>query len=404
MMWRLLHVILLQAVLAVPLFHIDLNVPPRLRYHEVHRYFLQESKAMLKMIRKTLDANFSPVEQAEWLAVLKADAGDEILSELRGIVDVLNGTDDDYKVLILSNALYELESPTLCGGLLTVDHNGTVIHGRNMDYRLKFRMPGGAVEDWPNVTYEAVYLVNGVPMFTSVQWALWTGIHTGMRYGGWTFEQNTRPLNFVAKNLEAAKMGGKSFGWFVRKLMVTTPDFESALRTMNATSFMAPQFFIMAGSKPYEGAVISMDRLVANSDPNTPAVRGFGPDTWYLLQTNYDSNKLSLDPRRPATVALLDNHSAFSTSIDFVWSMILGPTLHNPLTVFSWVAVPSTNYSKVVLPGEHQPASPTETEEVLLLQKFMARSLAKSRPLYSNGKRLLRVVDNEGIHLAPADA
>merc|ERR1719409_1451193 len=73
--------------------------------------------------------------------------------------------------------------------------NGTVIHGRNMDYALHFKMPDGRKMNWPNVTYDAIMMKGGKPLIKAAMWPAMVGIHTAMRYGGWSLEQNTRQNN-----------------------------------------------------------------------------------------------------------------------------------------------------------------------------------------------------------------
>jgi len=434
-MMRLLWLASLQAVLcvkSVPRFDIDFDKPPQERYRAIHEYFKESSRAMMNSTKKNLAVHFSDAELAEWASVVKGVAGEETLQELEGILEALGLPEDDFDTLLLSNVLYELASPTLCSGVVAANPQGQVIHGRNMDYRLEFQLPNGSVEDWPNVTYEAYYFKGGKPVFMSIGWALYTGVHTGMRFGGWTFEQNTRPGNNATQNLAAGKKGGIPFGWFVKELLATVPDFQTALRKINSTSFMAPQYFIMSGSQPYEGAVVSMDRLAAESLPNTPPVRFLGPGNWYLLQTNDDVNKLPADPRRPLTNLCLLWYTTEDVNLNNIWDLMLGPTLHDYLTVFTWVAIPSTNYSKLALPGEPAPTSllqgqlterSSASEEVsavrqmlsdngfadsfsaTLAERFMANSLKKSPAILGgNGKRWHHVVTDEGISLTRADA
>lgn len=434
---RLLWLTSLQAALSVksvPRFDIDFDKPPQERYRAIHEYFRESSLAMMKSTKQNLAAHFSEAELANWTSVVKGLAGEETLQELEGILEALDLPDDDFDTLLLSNVLYELSSPTLgCSGVVAANPQGQVYHGRNMDYRLEFKLPNGTVEDWPNVTYEAYYFKGGQPVFMSIGWALYTGVHTGMRFGGWTFEQNTRPGNNATLNLAAGQKGGIPFGWFVKSLLATVPDFQTALQKINSTSFMAPQYFIMSGSQPYEGAVVSMDRLAAQSLPDTPPVRFLGPGShWYLLQTNDDVNKLPADPRRPLTNLCLLWYKSEDVNLPNIWNLMLGPTLHDYLTVFTWVAIPSTNYSKLALPGEPAPTSllqgqltePSsapdeaaalrqmlavngfaESSSATLAERFMAHSLKKSPPLLGgNGKRWRHVVTDEGISLTHGDA
>lgn len=54
-----------------------------------------------------------------------------------------NVQESHLKLLILSDMLYELQSPTMFSGVLAAESNGTVMHGRNMDYSFPFVMSDG---------------------------------------------------------------------------------------------------------------------------------------------------------------------------------------------------------------------------------------------------------------------
>ena len=377
---------LIVAVAAMPQFDINLDLPPKQRWKNVTHYYQQEMIAMLETWEPMLKSMYEPEEKAEWLE-LAVPKSEEYLQEMQGIYEELGSNHSfDVDTMHLFNLLYEMGSPTLtaCSGLLVADVNGKVIHGRNMDYAFQFKMPDGSLKDWPDVTFEANFWKNGKKIFLTIQWPMYLGAHTGMRFNGWTFEQNTRlGMNDPQLNLAAAKAGGVAYGFPVRKLLESVPDFETALQKLNATSFMAPQYFVMSGAKPYEGAIVSMDRLHAQSLSATPPVRRFSESSWYLLETNDDVNKLPQDPRRPIAESILAMHSQEDASINFVWDVIHHWPLKNHLSVFTWVAQPSTNYSQGVLRGEDPILEPEnivslfriyrETDQVQLLERFLRR-------------------------------
>merc|ERR1719421_2548449 len=115
------------------------------------------------------------------------------------------------------------------------------------------------------------------------------GVHTAMRPGGWTFEQNTRTNNDVWENFEALKAGGKLFAEEVRSIMENVASFEDAIEAVTSTNWAAPQYFVMAGALPYEGAVVTIDRGTHRL-PGTPPVQRLNAanSTWHLVQANDD--------------------------------------------------------------------------------------------------------------------
>merc|ERR1719440_2463504 len=201
---------------------------------------------------------------SEWFDVADRSFDEEATQEIEGIVLAVNDT----------SMLFEIGSPTVshgstsgCSGVLWAKEDGTVIHGRNMDYSSPFDMidkETGKIRklDLDDVTFEVVFKRNGKPLFLSTMWPGSVGIHTAMRFNGWSFEQNTR-LGFTdpPQNLEAGKLGGGHFGIVARRIMESTDSFEEALQALYNYSFMAPQYFVMSGKGAYEGAILTIDRL-----------------------------------------------------------------------------------------------------------------------------------------------
>merc|ERR1719181_2321302 len=78
---------------------------------------------------------------------------------------------------------------------------------------------------------------------------------------GWDFQQNTRSGNDMAHNLAAIRAGARFYALVVRESMLKTADYNTALKWISSASYAAPQYFVMAGGNPYEGAVLTVDRL-----------------------------------------------------------------------------------------------------------------------------------------------
>merc|ERR1740121_2562810 len=118
---------------------------------------------------------------------------------------------------------------------------------------------------------------------------------TGMRFGGWTFQQNTRRglLPDTQVTLDSMLQGGWPFGLKARRIMEQVADFEEAVEAIYTARFAAPSYFIMSGPKPYEGAVVSVDRLdqqfiyPASAAVTPPVLRlNQASGVWHILETN----------------------------------------------------------------------------------------------------------------------
>lgn len=348
---------------AIPTFNIDLDLPPEERWTKVTEYYKDEAMAMAPLLDSAIESELGN-EYETWLNLVSMEA--EYVSEIRGIlkdrIRLFNQTNIDLerevKKAVLTAHLYELAniSSPACSGVLWATSNGTVMHGRNMDYTFPFVMPDGQTKDWTDITYNAILMKDKKPFIKATMWPGSVGLHTAMRIGGWSFEQNTRHTNERQGNFEALQSGGHAFSTVVRRIMETTPDFETAKAKLYGFRFAAPQYFIMSGSRPYEGAVLTIDRLGQHhSMPQTPPIQyvGQSPSTsWHLVQTNDDLLKPALDPRRPfANYKLANMSQEFVSELHLLQFMHTVPML-NPLTAFSTVMVPATGFYTSILPND----------------------------------------------------
>lgn len=356
--------LILRCTSIVPSFDINLDEPPERRWLGVVNYYKAELVSMLDTLLPVIGKNFQD-KQAAWLGSVAFDP--EYEAELTGIARALNHGSVTVERLKFMNMLYEMESPTACTGVLWTMPNGTVVHGRNMDYEFHFSVEDRSM-NWPDVTFDATLHRGGVPLMKITQWPGAIGVHTGMRlaYGpgtGWSFQQNTRQPNLWQDNLEAAKQGGQVFGLAVRRIMETTPDFSTARAQLYNTRLMAPQYFVIGGSGPYEGSVLTMDRLGQHL-PNTPPMQHVtqGNSAWHLVQTNDDLLSPPKDDRRPTAEFLMSTQTQqVATEPENMKQLLHTPSLLNQATVFTTVMIPATGYYQTSLPADSPMAGSGES-------------------------------------------
>mmetsp|Transcript_33739 Transcript_33739/g.69067 ORF Transcript_33739/g.69067 Transcript_33739/m.69067 type:complete len:396 (-) Transcript_33739:80-1267(-) len=368
MSWLMLAVLaFFRLVEAMPTFHINLDLPPAERFHEVTARFRQDQLAILAQMKQVLKEKFAEDEVQQWVAALKAHVPEEeeFKEEIAGIAkDLAKGhaSEELYDQILLFNAVYELQFTNDCSGILAADVAGTVIHGRNLDFHFLYKMPDGNEHNFPDLAFNAIFWRQGKQLLMAPSFALFNGIHTGMRFDGWSFEQNTRFTNDHKLNLEELKRGGRLFGWTVRHYMQTIPDYKTALEKMSRSHWAAPQYFIMAGAGPFEGAVIAQDRGTGKSLADTPEIQHISKEAgvWNIVQTNDDSNKKADDPRRPLAQMMLRRQHQEDVSTSFMWRDIVSPELRNDMTVFTWVGVPKTHYWFTALRNESIPTDAFE--------------------------------------------
>lgn len=234
------------------------------------------------------------------------------------------------------------------------EKDGTVIHGRNMDYTFFFKSHD-KILNWPDVTYETIWVKDKKALFTSTGWPGHIGVSTGMRFDGWTIEQNTRKTTNRTneENLAQAKRGGQAHNIFVRKILETVPQFELAVLAFNAANLMAPLYFVMSGPGPYQGAVLTMDRGGTHQIDTPPIIRLSQKDKlWHIVQTNDDMTKEPKDIRRPIANGLLELHRQREVDPEFVLTQMRTPPMFNLATVFTWLGKVSSGERYTFLPDE----------------------------------------------------
>jgi len=164
-----------------------------------------------------------------------------------------------------------------------------------------------------------------------------------MRFGGWTFEQNARYVSTnTLLNLDALRQGFEPYSLGGRKLMDSIADFESAVNALTSMKFAAPQYFIIAGSRPYQGAAISVDRG-GKRLPTTPPVQYLqqARNKWYLVQTNDDLLMPSKDLRRKSCKDTIEAVGQQAISVESILRIMQTWPVFNQYTAYTWVASPT---------------------------------------------------------------
>jgi hypothetical protein len=339
---------------------VNLDEPPEERWRNVTDYYLSIMQPALLPWMNTYQ---DPPNKDAWLAAIKSQMPLEYLREFNGYAAQIghNLTTDR---LLLNAVGYEQSRWGGCTAVLAAMPNGTVVHGRNMD------ISGGIVVnglqyDYSDFTVNAIFMRNGKRLFQAVQWPGMIGVTTGLRFrdeapnSGWTFEQNTRfTNNDPEENLKALSQGCQAFTLVSRQAMEYAADFDTARKIFRETPFAAPQYFILAGSEPYAGSIITVDRYGKLEQGTPPEMRlrapeadSMGTHTWHLVQPNDDSNKVPIDGRRSMEEFKLTSARQADVSPKWMFQQMKADALR-PIwdnTVFTEIMVPATGYNKLVL-------------------------------------------------------
>eukprot|EP00747_Dinoflagellata_sp_TGD_P108602 gnl/TRDRNA2_/TRDRNA2_170466_c1_seq2.p1 gnl/TRDRNA2_/TRDRNA2_170466_c1~~gnl/TRDRNA2_/TRDRNA2_170466_c1_seq2.p1 ORF type:complete len:279 (-),score=74.74 gnl/TRDRNA2_/TRDRNA2_170466_c1_seq2:202-990(-) len=242
---------------------------------------------------------------------------------------------------------YEAGGTVACSGVLAAKPDGTVVHGRNLDL---------GTQDNPLEHSEIIFSKGGKPLYMVAASASGDiGMATGLRYkdengDGWSFEQNTRHPDpqqkgiFSAFNTMASKAGGVPYGWAARRIMEETPDFKTAVQKFEHTKFSAPSYFILAGAKPWEGAIINADRASdKNEAMNNVQVLSPAIGRWFIAQFNYDNTKVAEDGRRDTLNGLMLKMGQEGVGEESIMRVMKAPGVFSDGTHITFVSTPAEN-------------------------------------------------------------
>jgi len=198
----------------------------------------------------------------------------EYYTEISGMAPALGL---DAKILLMTQYVYEFTA--FCTSVIAQDANGKIIHSRNLDFAFADAMR--------TITYEGVFMRDDKELFRSVMFAGLTGVFTGHREG-FSISLNERkpswrsdPWDFLL-NLGDIFLGYPQVSHVIRDTLTECSTYECAFNRLATTSQIAPSYYAVAGTKGYEGAIISRDRHgVAHIDM-------ISDSRWYVNQANDD--------------------------------------------------------------------------------------------------------------------
>ncbi|MEJ1274772.1 N-acylethanolamine acid amidase [Cricetulus griseus] len=168
--------------------------------------------------------------------------------EIRGMCNFLNLSLADG---ILVNLAYEASA--FCTSIVAQDSQGHIYHGRNLDY------PFGNV--LRKMTVDVQFLKNGQVAFTGTTFVGYVGLWTGQSPHKFTVSGDERDKGWWWENVIAAiSLGHSPISWLIRKTLSDSENFEAAVYTLAKTPLIADVYYIVGGTSPREGVVITRNR------------------------------------------------------------------------------------------------------------------------------------------------
>ena len=285
--------------------------------------------------------------------------------------------------VIVFNYFYEIAGQ--CTSFVVNGPDGTVMHGRNLDYTDL----GGYTEN----TNTQVEFVNsaGENQYTCTTWAGYIGCLTGMRSGRFSVSLNQRYFypgdierrftEFI-QELQKNQFDKLAFGIYLRSKLYDDVDFESMVGDVavngNDGNFVNNAYITIGGVATDQGAVLRVpgDFRVKEQGEVTAVVRigtsDFPCSAEYCFQTNDDS-MAALNDEGPAELfrweggvenlqAAISDAAPLTPNLLFGRVLLVCPTYVTKdefLTVYSVAMVPATGAyeGKTVITSGDEPPS-----------------------------------------------
>ena len=308
-------------------YTINLDLPEQDRFHDIAVDYADDLKAFVKEL-----SQLAPQELIDVVNVIAASVDKHIrapyAAEMVGI-SVASGV--PLGGVILSNLLYEVTafsySPSkMCTSIVAEFTNGTIYHGRNLDYGLSTNL-------LRNITVVIDYQQSGKTVYTGTAFVGMVGLLTGQKPYGYTITLDERDQGDWWMNLIEALADGTDgvTTLLIRDTLAGDYTFEAAVDKLAYTALIAPCYFIVGGTTSGQGVVITRDRISALDLWYLNAMGG----QWFLVETNYDhwTTPPPYDDRRDPAIKAMNATGRANISAPALFNVLsIPPVLNNGTT------------------------------------------------------------------------
>ena len=201
----------------------------------------------------------------------------EFANEIKALAELAGISFNEAYVI---NFVYEVSAIKACTSIVLRTEAGRIFHGRNLDFDFQPYLA--------NLSSEVTFYKNGKPLYQANVLAGYTGILSGLKFDKFGITLNERDVASVWDNL-AAYFLHKSVpsAYLVRKALEQANNFDEAVKMLANTRIIAPTYFIVSGTQPHEGVVITRG---SNEVKNMSWISENQPD-WFIVHTNYDRDQ-----------------------------------------------------------------------------------------------------------------
>lgn len=320
----LLLLLLGGAAAAPPLCNVSLERDPQLRWLPALRHF--EPAFLRAALRRVIHETVP-----EWVhAVIRPLAAkleyfipQPFAGEILGMCQALGISVGDG---ILINLAYE--STAFCTSIIAQDLKGNIYHGRNLDYAF-----GDILQ---KITIDVQFMRNGQVAYKGTTFFGYVGLWTGQSPHKFTISGDERVKGSWWENAIAAFLNRNlPVSWLVRDTLDTAADFQAAVLKLAATPIIADVYYIIGGTLPKEGVVITRNRKgPADIWPLEPTA-----GAWFRVETNYDhwTTPPPFDDRRTAAIKALNATGQKNINFETLFKVLSVRPVLNNYTVYTTV-------------------------------------------------------------------
>ncbi|XP_037685931.1 N-acylethanolamine-hydrolyzing acid amidase [Choloepus didactylus] len=305
---------------APPRFNVSLDTAPELRWLPVLQHYDPDflRAAMAQVIGERVP---------KWVQALVGELEHFLPQpytfEIRGMCEALNLSTGD---CLLINLAYE--ATAFCTSIVAQDSKGHIYHGRNLDY------PFGNI--LRKLTMDVQFLKDGQIAFTGTTFIGYVGLWTGQNPHKFTVSGNERDKGWWWENAIAALFQRHSpVSWLLRTTLSESENFEAAVFKLAKTPIIADVYYIIGGTSPQEGVVITRNRGgPADIWPLDP-LNG----AWFRVETNYDHWRPApkTDDRRTTAIKALNSTGQANLSLETLFKVLSVVPVYNNLTIYTTV-------------------------------------------------------------------
>lgn len=321
-------------------FSINLDLPPKQRWVEVVKAYKTDLEFVLKFVKTIVPQSLLDVVSLIGLKV-EEDVPYPYNYEILGIAELLDGI--SVGDVLLGNLLYEITAfghgrvsrngggrggEMACTSIVAEAMNGTIFHGRNLDYSL--------VKYLENMTITLDFQRGGKTNYTGTTFAGLVGLFTGQKPYKYTISLDERDQGQLWMNLlQGLANGLNAVASFHIRDALDRDDlsFNEAMIFMADKPLIAPCYIIMGGMKSGEGVVITRDRVAVLDLWRINTNKGI----WYILETNYDhwTTPPASDDRRDPAIRAMEDMTRAKVGSEGIYNVLSTPPVLNNRTAYT---------------------------------------------------------------------